>query len=212
MTDSFTSEIPLRYQAAKYEAVPKEIRLLFDSARENRRGIYLHGGVGTGKTFIAYALYRHWQELRKQEQDQKNKEVQVSIEEQQLGLDATSLIVRPPAVFWNLTALLYTLRQEYRTSELNTSEQLLWQKNFLFIDDIGAEKVTEWVEEVIYLTINNRYERNIPIVFTSNYTLGELAERMGDRIASRISEMCDVVHLKGTDKRLDEKKRLEVAV
>ncbi len=70
------------------------------------------------------------------------------------------------------------------------------------LDDIGVEKVSEFVEEFMYMLINNQYEKVYPMVITSNLPLSQLAERLGDRIVSRIKEMCSVVEIKGEDKRL----------
>ena len=47
--------IPERYKDAKYEDVPEQIRKLFESMRETRRGIYIHGAVGTGKSALTSA-------------------------------------------------------------------------------------------------------------------------------------------------------------
>ena len=72
----------------------------------------------------------------------------------------------------------------------------------LILDDIGAEKMTEWVGETIYLIVNGRYENCLPTIFTSNLSLEKLEEVAGDRIPSRISEMCHIEKLDGKDKRL----------
>lgn len=41
----------------------------------------------------------------------------------------------------------------------------------LVIDDIGVEKVTEWLSEQLFLVINYRYENNLPMLVTSNQSL-----------------------------------------
>jgi len=73
--------------------------------------------------------------------------------------------------------------------------------NLLIIDDIGAEKASEWVSEIIYILIDKRYSNMKTTVITSNFTPQELAERVGDRIVSRISEMCRIIEIKTSDKR-----------
>jgi len=77
----------------------------------------------------------------------------------------------------------------YRTVEL------------LFIDDLGAAKTTEFVEEATYRLINGRYEDMRPSIFTSNLALPELKVAIGDRIASRLAETCTRVVLEGPDRR-----------
>lgn len=71
----------------------------------------------------------------------------------------------------------------------------------LVLDDIGASKSTEWTEEINYRLVNLRYERELPTLFTSNLPPKELAEMVGDRVASRLMEMTRPVVLKGEDRR-----------
>lgn len=196
--------IPKRYKEAHIDKVPENVVKKFNEMRDTRKGIYIHGEVGTGKTFVAYSLYQEWEELRKKEREEHDKEIR---EKRDNGVPTpvadSGIIVRPTAEFWNMTRLLYELRKEIRKPvEDSLSEDLIVRKNLLFIDDLGAEKVTEWVEEVIYLVINSRYENNYPIIITSNYPLSGIAERVGDRVASRIKEMCHIVKLEGEDRRL----------
>lgn len=71
----------------------------------------------------------------------------------------------------------------------------------LFVDDLAAAKLTEWTEEVTYRLINKRYEQCLPGIFTSNVPPAQLRDALGERIASRLVEMCERVVLKGDDLR-----------
>ena len=71
----------------------------------------------------------------------------------------------------------------------------------LFIDDLGAAKATEFVEEATYRLINTRYNDMRPSIFTSNLALSELKDAIGDRIASRLAETCTRIVLDGPDRR-----------
>jgi DNA replication protein DnaC len=71
----------------------------------------------------------------------------------------------------------------------------------LFIDDLGAAKTSEWVEEINYRLINYRYNHQLATLFTSNVPVRELAEYLGERVASRITGMAATVALKGPDRR-----------
>jgi DNA replication protein DnaC len=72
----------------------------------------------------------------------------------------------------------------------------------LLVDDLGAErKPTEFTEEVNFRLINHRYENHLPTLFTSNASGRELSERLGDRVTSRLREMCQRVAIKGHDRR-----------
>lgn len=83
--------------------------------------------------------------------------------------------------------------------------QRLANTPILILDDLGAEKATEWVAETLYILIDERYGNMKPTVITSNFSLSELAERLGDRIVSRIMEMCRVIEIKTSDKRKDRR-------
>lgn len=75
----------------------------------------------------------------------------------------------------------------------------------LLVDDLGAErKPTEFTEEVNFRLINWRYENHLPTLFTSNVSPAELNNRLGDRVTSRLAEMCQRVPMKGRDRRRGE--------
>jgi DNA replication protein DnaC len=71
----------------------------------------------------------------------------------------------------------------------------------LVLDDLGAAKASEWTEEVNYRLINYRYERSLPTIITSNVRPKLLGEAVGERVASRLVEMCQRVVLEGDDRR-----------
>lgn len=73
--------------------------------------------------------------------------------------------------------------------------------HLLFLDDLGAAKGSEWVEEMTYRLINRRYEQRLPSIFTTNVPLAQLRSVLGERVASRLVEMCTVVALTGADRR-----------
>ena len=83
--------------------------------------------------------------------------------------------------------------------------QALYNVDCLVLDDLGAEKATEWVAERLYLVINQRYLSNRMTVLTSNCNPEEIEERLGEqgkRITSRVLEMCKIIQLKGEDYRV----------
>lgn len=72
----------------------------------------------------------------------------------------------------------------------------------LLVDDLGAErKPTEFTEEVNFRLINWRYENHLPTLVTSNVEPKDLAARLGDRVISRLAEMCERIPMKGSDRR-----------
>ena len=72
--------------------------------------------------------------------------------------------------------------------------------DFLFIDDLGTEKVTKdgedtWLQDKIFEVINKRYNNMKPTIFTSNYSLQELVQDRGllDKTVDRILEMSTAI-------------------
>ena len=70
------------------------------------------------------------------------------------------------------------------------------------IDDLGAEKTTDFVRQTLYYIVNEREQNELPIIVTSNYTLKDLAAKFDERISSRLAGMCKQVKLTGTDRRV----------
>lgn len=170
--------IPKRFEHAKWDDVPQKIKDMLSTILETRKGVYIWGKSGTGKTHIAYAIQKHL----------PNKEAP-----------------RIMTQFLNVPVLLKSIRDDFerppkeKESLLN---YLIENRDLLILDDLGSEKMSEWVEEVFYLLINKKYEEMIPIIYTSNCSLDELSDRLSDRIISRIIGSCDVIELKGEDRRL----------
>ncbi len=74
--------------------------------------------------------------------------------------------------------------------------------DLLHLDDVGAENRTDWALEQLYSIINTRYEEERSIVVTTNLKPDELADQIGPRTVSRLTEMCpDQLPLYGEDRR-----------
>lgn len=75
--------------------------------------------------------------------------------------------------------------------------------DLLLLDDLGVAKASEWTEEVTYRVIDARYRECRPGIFTSNIAAPKLRDLLGERVASRLVEMCGrPVVLRGEDRRL----------
>lgn len=77
--------------------------------------------------------------------------------------------------------------------------------DLLMLDDLGAAKGSEWVEETVYRLLNHRYNAMLPAIFTTNVPLAELRDHLGDRLASRLVETCELLTLTGPDRRRQPK-------
>jgi DNA replication protein DnaC len=99
-------------------------------------------------------------------------------------------------VFIKMTELLDLIRSTFRKEEKNVQQigkhdimKALIQCDFLMIDDIGAENITGWVEEVIFDIIDARYARKKPILVTSNLSPDDLEKQIQDRSFDRLNEV-----------------------
>ncbi len=82
------------------------------------------------------------------------------------------------------------------------------ESELLVLDDLGAERPTDWVEEMMNLIVNTRYNERRLTIFTSNFPdtpditdPNSLLCRIGFRMRSRLHEMCTVVEIDAHDFR-----------
>ena len=72
------------------------------------------------------------------------------------------------------------------------------------LDDLDAERDTEYMNEIVWSIIDERYQKNLPVIITTNLTAKQLSEAgnvFRQRIYSRLHKMCIFVEVKGTDRR-----------
>ena len=74
----------------------------------------------------------------------------------------------------------------------------------LVIDDLSAERKTEYMQEIVFNVIDARYRANLPLIVTTNLTREELQNPKDltyQRIFSRLFEMCTPIEVSGKDRR-----------
>ena len=103
-----------------------------------------------------------------------------------------------------LPTFLEDLRDSYDSREADFEQVLSMVKSckLLIIDDIGAERVTEWVRERLVSIINTRVSNDLATIYTSNLSPEELRAELGDRIASRVLGSSQVIEITGGDRRV----------
>jgi hypothetical protein len=77
----------------------------------------------------------------------------------------------------------------------------------LGLDDLGTvEEPRAWQRDLIEGLICERWDRDLPLIATTNRTMAELAGLFGERVASRLTGMCGrrVLLLQGWDWRTGE--------
>lgn len=134
--------------------------------------LLLAGTTGTGKTHEAYGAVR-------------------------------ALVEAGLAVRWEATTAA-DLYAELRPSSGNDAEAVLTRYArvpVLLLDDLGAARTSEWVEEITYRLVNRRYNLLLPTLITTNLRISDLRGWLGDRVASRLAEMTDRVEFDGADRR-----------
>jgi len=186
---SLSAVIPKRYRGVSFDRAPvvdmdarivREVRRYSDAVRENLdegRGLWFMGDVGTGKTTLAMLVSK-------------------------AALDAGRSVA-----IYSLPRLLAEIRKTFdensERSYLGLLERLA-SVDLLHIDDVGAERSSEWVLEQLYAIVNARYEDRRAILLTTNLDPEELREQITPRTVSRLVEICgDPLPLFGRDRRMD---------
>ncbi|HBF35170.1 TPA: hypothetical protein DDW35_11480, partial [Candidatus Sumerlaeota bacterium] len=136
----------------------------FNFVNSAPQGLVMYGCVGCGKTHLAVAVLQSV--LRK-------------------GFSG---------LYYNMVDLLSDIRATFSDSTSLSEHDLLEDviaPDLLVLDDLGAEKTSEFVSDRLYLIVNRRYESNLPILVTTNLGLDELKNKVGERTVSRLCEMSD---------------------
>jgi DNA replication protein DnaC len=161
------------------DLVVRPVRNFCDAIDENLdhgKGLWFYGSSGTGKTTLAMLVSR-------------------------VALDAGRSVA-----IYSLPKLLTRIRRTYDGAPGEQSYSELFNRlasvDLLHIDDVGTESRTEWVLEQLYALINERYETGRSLVITTNYEEDELRKTVGERVVSRLSEMCYPLPLFEEDRRV----------
>ncbi len=84
--------------------------------------------------------------------------------------------------FVDFTALLHEIQSTFDPSSLESKHAVLdpvIEAELLVLDELGAQKSSEWVMDTLYLIMNSRYTAGRPTLFTTNYRLTQTATRPG---------------------------------
>jgi DNA replication protein DnaC len=145
------------------------------------RGILFYGPHGVGKTHLAIGIMKACVEQK-----------------------------GARAYFYETRELLKLVRDTYNRSVEETEMEVLspvLEANLLVLDDLGAERTSEWVQETLGLVVNTRYNAGRATIFTTNLVDSDAADpnsftfQVGARTRSRLLEMCEWVQIPGADIR-----------
>ncbi len=162
------------------------------------KGLLFTGSIGVGKTHLAVGVLRRLVQER--------------------GVRG---------LFCDYRELLKNIQNSYNPQVHTTELELLrpiFAAEVLVLDDLGAQKPNEWVWDTVALILNTRYNDKQSTIITTNYpdlpaaggSLSDLeraareqtlGDRIGDRMRSRLAEMCVRVEMTGKDFRQTEVQR-----
>ncbi len=187
-----SSVIPARYRGVSFDRPPVsdmardlqtkgavgEVRGFIedlDARLAQGRGLWLFGDTGTGKTTLAMLISK-------------------------AALEAGRTVA-----IYSLPKLLAQIRRTYDSEPGGDSYLSFFERltsvDLLHIDDLGAEKRSDWVLEQLYALVNERYETERSMLITTNLPHEELEEQIGPRTVSRLTQICDEVPVFGDDRR-----------
>lgn len=170
---------------SKFIGVQTDRKELFEKHYGN--SLYIMGNVGVGKTVFAASYAKRF--------IKENLKI--------VYYEVGEYSVRPAQILWySYPRLVMQLKSRFSDGSENpyiTAERIADYNGLVVIDDLGAEKHTEFIKEVTYCIVNQRELDGALTVITSNLSLEELEPR----IASRIAGMCNVLKLTGKDRRLE---------
>ena len=213
------AKIPARYEHCelgtfKYDPEDPEdkglSKAVFDAGRfvesypVDKNGLLFVGSVGVGKTHLAVGI-----------------------------LKALIRDKGVPCLFCDYRELLKSIQNSYNPSVQATEMEILrpvFEAEVLVLDELGAVRSTEWVFDTVNYILNSRYNDNKTTIITTNFPdkaeqerTGDedprgfasaeraarretLGDRIGERMRSRLHEMCKKVEMEGRDYRLHSKK------
>jgi DNA replication protein DnaC len=71
----------------------------------------------------------------------------------------------------------------------------------LVLDDLGAERVTEWQREKLFTILNARHDALLPTIYTTNLNPKTLGTHLGERTVDRLKQDCVWIELGGPNLR-----------
>ena len=150
-----------------------------------RKGLYLYGDFGVGKSFMVAALAHDLSEKR--------------------GVSSTLL---------HYPSFVIDVKNAIGDGNVKTLVDEIKQAEVLILDDIGAEQSTAWVrDEILQVILQYRMQEDLPTFFTSNFNFEDLEKHFSKgkngndetwearRVMERIRYLAEETRLEGENRR-----------
>jgi len=186
-----SASIPKRYEHCSLDSFQDKSTVLKNAktrvqefidlwpATDGGRGLLMMGTCGVGKTHLAVA----------------------ALVEIINGNKAGRLL------FCNFQDLIQEIQASFDSDEVPSKSEILrplLEADLLVLDELGSQKPTTFVQDILYYVINTRYNDARTTIFTTNYfdTPAEskeesLGQRIGTRLRSRLYEMANLIQFTG---------------
>lgn len=171
--------LPFLYQQKTFESFKaddddklRKIYTVIKSQKIDDCGFWLSGGVGCGKTHLMLATFNS---ICRQVFDYYGE-------------------LKGNVKFYNYADLCAILRQDPNDFD---KFQKIRSPEFLFIDDLGVSKSTDFIQEKIYSLFNYRVEQGFATFVSTNLSIKEIQSEFSDRMVSRIKESSAWVDMNG---------------
>lgn len=170
------AKIPPRFRhfrATDYDASDRNADAIdaAEAAILDGASLYIHGDVGTGKTMLACIIAVEFAHRLKS------------------------------CRFVNVPDLMESLREfnqiQHRDDDATREEKLrhIYETKRLIVDDLGAEKPSDWTNEILFKIFNRRYNDCSQTIVTSNLPPSKLKNHVGDRVARRVLHDAEIVQI-----------------
>lgn len=175
----------IEIDAHRTEAI-KQITIFLDEAERSlpNKGLFFSGPFGVGKTYLLGAIANRLQQF-----------------------NISSMLIYMPE-------FVREIRAAIQDNTVQEKINLFKQADVLMLDDIGAETLSAWFrDEVLGSILQYRMMEELPVFFTSNYTMdqlerilatstkGEVERVKAGRIMERIKQVSKEVKVAGQNRR-----------
>jgi len=151
--------------------------------------IFYSDTVGTGKTYTSVTILNHY----------------IMNTMKRIGNKCFNPDV-VPALFMDFAWYVDKIRHKFDVDYYDETIENMFDTKLLLLDDVGAGKMSDYAREQVSILINHRYNKKLPTIVTSNFSLDELASRamLGERPITRLRENAYVVEMTNNNRRIAE--------